>query len=438
MIDIYSFQDKHLLSNGVEQTLGPQSGEGQGAPQARSLSLQEPQETTATPTATITQSTVTLSNQPGKGRQANPDIQDIITGIVKLLNGNVNVQANTQPAMGRPLRPLSTRINNRGPPRITDVPALPPDFDVPAPLPPPPLGQMPPPVTSTRIPTPYPFDVPPSNISPVKPFGNPIPLSEQGSGNRPGFYRPVTIPPWTRPRRPPTRRPAIPPYKPMPPIPSDFISLTSEKPVDDILTLDLGSQLQSTSQETLDNKNITVTEEQEVTTDLPEEIDMPVEEIDNETAAFERNKEKSSSKMDKHTSKTTTVISTSTTESSTDLEMSTTQTLSELLAPTSVLTDMQTTSLARNSENITEINVTKTTEEPMFLESSIEDVLHTLKHDLLANMSSDTPTEELPLVTSTTEGIRSTESTISKTSMQLSKLLVLMFSNIITNILYSR
>ena len=36
------------------------------------------------------------------GRQANPDIQDIITGIVKLLNGNVNVAANTV----RPLRPI--------------------------------------------------------------------------------------------------------------------------------------------------------------------------------------------------------------------------------------------------------------------------------------------------------------------------------------------
>lgn len=35
-------------------------------------------------------------------RQANPDIQDIITGIVKLLNGNVNVAANTV----RPLRPI--------------------------------------------------------------------------------------------------------------------------------------------------------------------------------------------------------------------------------------------------------------------------------------------------------------------------------------------
>lgn len=43
-------------------------------------------------------------------RQANPDIQDIITGIVKLLNGNVNVAANTV----RPLRPIqATRYTDK-------------------------------------------------------------------------------------------------------------------------------------------------------------------------------------------------------------------------------------------------------------------------------------------------------------------------------------
>lgn len=115
----------------------PPSGEAWGAPHARALL--GPQE--ITPSATMSQSTASHSPLPNQGRQANPDIQDIITGIVKLLNGNVNVQANTQPAVGRPLRPFSTRINNRGPPRITDVPALPPDFDVPA-LPPPPLGML--------------------------------------------------------------------------------------------------------------------------------------------------------------------------------------------------------------------------------------------------------------------------------------------------------
>ena len=92
------------------------SGEGQGAPQRRGLlseprqpigsaqDLREPhldhssrqarQETPriysdhAPPPPSLLQTVA-----PGN-RQANPDIQDIITGIVKLLNGNVNVAAN--------------------------------------------------------------------------------------------------------------------------------------------------------------------------------------------------------------------------------------------------------------------------------------------------------------------------------------------------------
>lgn len=131
------------------------SGEAKGALQGRSL--QEPQE--ITPTATTTASATHsvslekarqvlnytfLSHKITLNLQANPDIQDILTGLVKLLHGNVKVQTNTAPpGSGRPLRPVSTRINNRGPPRITDVPALPPDFDIPAPpLPPPPAGQF--------------------------------------------------------------------------------------------------------------------------------------------------------------------------------------------------------------------------------------------------------------------------------------------------------
>lgn len=88
-----------------------------------------------------------------ENRKANPDIQDIITGIVKILNGNGAGQTD---ASGRPLKPSNTRINNRGPPKISDVPPLefegPPSF---VPLPPPPSD------SKTRIPPPYPFDVPP-------------------------------------------------------------------------------------------------------------------------------------------------------------------------------------------------------------------------------------------------------------------------------------
>ncbi|XP_003704326.2 calcium-binding EGF-like domain-containing protein pawn isoform X1 [Megachile rotundata] len=136
-------------------------------------------------------------------RQANPDIQDIITGIVKLLNGNVNVAANTV----RPLRPIqATRINNRGPPRISDVPPLPPDFDTPGMNPPPPPDH------------PYPFEKPPAPDRPlinqlpperpIRPFVNGVPLPEQivPQGNRP----------WTWNRPGSNRRP-IPPYKPLPP-----------------------------------------------------------------------------------------------------------------------------------------------------------------------------------------------------------------------------
>ncbi|RZC35024.1 hypothetical protein BDFB_007198, partial [Asbolus verrucosus] len=302
--------DHHFQSSEVQQTI--LSGEGSGAPQGRSL--KEPQEIRPTATAPVI-----IATSVPRGRQANPDIQDIITGIVKLLNGNVNVQANTAPIMGgRPLRPLSTRINNRGPPRITDVPALPPDFDVPAPpLPPPPLGQMPPPITPTRIPTPYPFDIPPHNTSPVK---------------RPGLYRPVTIPPWNR-RKPPSRRP-IPPYKPMPPFPSDIISLTTEKPIQDILTLDLGSQLQSNDEEVTDsnesyqNFKKNQTEVAATTNNILSE--------DKEITDFEKNKEK------------------------------------------------------KGSDERTPV-----------LESSIQEVLQTLKEDLLATTTlASTPTEQLPKISS--------------------------------------
>ncbi|KAK9302133.1 hypothetical protein QLX08_005744 [Tetragonisca angustula] len=144
-------------------------------------------------------------------RQANPDIQDIITGIVKLLNGNVNVAANTV----RPLRPIqATRINNRGPPRISDVPPLPPDFDTPGMNPPPPPDH------------PYPFEKPPAPDKPlinqlpperpIRPFVSGVPLPEQivPQGNRP----------WTWNRPGGNRRP-IPPYK----LPSSNSTFNREK-----------------------------------------------------------------------------------------------------------------------------------------------------------------------------------------------------------------
>nr|XP_014085266.1 mucin-5AC isoform X3 [Bactrocera oleae] len=152
--------------------------------------------------STAISTAATATALPHNPRQnSNPDIQDIITGIVKLLNGNVNVHANTQGLR----RPSASRINNRGPPRISDVQTLPIDYDTQKK----PLGSSirPPPYTG-------PFD------RPERPFITGVPIPEQIVPLRPGFIS--QRPPWHRqkPRPPITtaiggRRP-IPQYKPMP------------------------------------------------------------------------------------------------------------------------------------------------------------------------------------------------------------------------------
>lgn len=204
-------------------------------------------------------------------------------GIVKLLNGNVNVQANTAPPLNRPHRPLSTRINNRGPPRISDLPPLPTDFENPPDpstpssnvLPPPPTGQMTVPsssLPSTKIPPPYPFDLPHPNNPPIRPFLNGVPVPEQivplGGGHRPnGNGRPHgNRPPWHRRPRPPQRLPPnIPPYKPMPPMDlGDEISLTSVEPANIENIMSGGEHSQhipiTDNQEPMINSNIGQTE----------------------------------------------------------------------------------------------------------------------------------------------------------------------------------
>lgn len=123
-------------------------------------------------------------------RQNNPnaDIQDIITGIVKLLNGNVNVHANTQfppPSTRR----ISTRINNRGPPRISEFPVILPGIEstMPQKTTPYPTGMRPPTV-------PYPFDFPPE-----KPLRNEHPIMMHNNkpvpSNRPPWHGSRTRPP---------------------------------------------------------------------------------------------------------------------------------------------------------------------------------------------------------------------------------------------------
>ncbi|XP_037717321.1 uncharacterized protein LOC119551826 isoform X4 [Drosophila subpulchrella] len=152
------------------------------------------------PSSTATSATAASATQaPHSPRQnGNPDIQDIITGIVKLLNGNVNVHANTQGVR----RPSASRINNRGPPRISEAQNLPIDYEAQKPG------------TSMR-PPPYPFD------RPERPFITGVPIPEQIVPVRPGFVS--NRPPWYRNKpRPPiatnlggNRRP-LPQYKPLP------------------------------------------------------------------------------------------------------------------------------------------------------------------------------------------------------------------------------
>ncbi|XP_073847496.1 calcium-binding EGF-like domain-containing protein pawn isoform X2 [Musca autumnalis] len=166
--------------------------------------LRQPMSGSQTPSVNISSATLTAATatvSPHNPRQnPNPDIQDIITGIVKLLNGNVNVHANTQGIR----RPTASRINNRGPPRISDTQPLPIDYD---------NGHKTQGTSSMR-PPPYPFD------RPERPFITGVPIPEQIVPVRPGFVS--NRPPWHRnkPRPPITtsiggRRP-IPQYKPIP------------------------------------------------------------------------------------------------------------------------------------------------------------------------------------------------------------------------------
>lgn len=151
--------------------------------------------TSIEPTSTIEQSTQSHTDTP-RDRGQNADIQDIITGIVKLLNGNVNVQTNAQiPQFPQTTRRYASRINNRGPPRITDLPAFP-NLDI---------------QKTTTFPSgirrpaiPYPFDLPENPIR--SQFSQGVPLNEhlhQAQNNKPQQVQ-QNRPPWHGSRtRPP-------------------------------------------------------------------------------------------------------------------------------------------------------------------------------------------------------------------------------------------
>lgn len=196
----------------------------------RPLPSGSPLSTTISPTTASQMTPAATSVNSNQPRQKpNPDIQDIITGIVKLLNGNVNVHANTQGIR----RPGASRINNRGPPRISEAQPIPIEYE----------GQKI--LDSTLRPPPFSYDRP---EGPIRPYITGVPLPEQivpamNQNYRPGFVS-QNKPPWHRPRpRPPIggRRP-IPPYKPIPPLieyhPEDEIQFTT---------------LEAESNETVDN-----------------------------------------------------------------------------------------------------------------------------------------------------------------------------------------
>ncbi|XP_072937735.1 uncharacterized protein pwn [Epargyreus clarus] len=189
-------------------------GEAKRAPKGRALVPTGPK---IRPTAV---QPIFATVNPREPRQ-NTEIQNIITGIVKLLNGNVNVQANSQLLNGRPGRPMNSRINNRGPPRISDVPPLP-DFDKPV---------TPHAFHPTKTPPPYPFDRPPHHG-----VNLPEQIVPPMTPPRPGFHRPM--PPWQRPRpRPPNRRPnpGLPVYKPTIPTLSLDLPDLDDKPNDEVI-----------------------------------------------------------------------------------------------------------------------------------------------------------------------------------------------------------
>ncbi|XP_070503689.1 uncharacterized protein pwn isoform X1 [Chironomus tepperi] len=140
------------------------------------------------------------SNELSVARQNN-DIQGIISGIVKLLNGNVNVHTNNQGTR----RPPSNRINNRGPPRIAEAQV--PGNDI---------------QESNNGKPQQSFPEPPL----MRPFLTAVPIPEQIVPSMQQNYRPGFIsqnrPPWKRTKPPISRRP--PPQYTHHHIPTHFVS----------------------------------------------------------------------------------------------------------------------------------------------------------------------------------------------------------------------
>ncbi|CAG5005343.1 unnamed protein product [Parnassius apollo] len=302
-------------------------GEAKRVPKGRALAPAGPK---IRPTAV--QPIFATASHKEQGRQ-NSDIQNIITGIVKLLNGNVNVQANTQLLNGRPGRPMASRINNRGPPKISDVPPLP---DLDQIITPPAYAFHP-----TKTPPPYPFDRPPYHG-----VNLPEQIVPPMSSHRPGFHRPM--PPWQRPRpRPPNRRPnpGLPIYKPTPPpAPIDIPNFDDDKPEEVVSENETSHSENNIHHE--DNESV-------LTFNFPK------------TSTQEAEKDE----IQLTTADTTSSTSTSTTTTSTTTESTTTTTTSTTTTtekPTEAATEKQTEPPTEQpTQSATEkISTTTTTERP--------------------------------------------------------------------------
>lgn len=234
------------------------------------------------------------------------------------------------------------------------------------------------------------------DTTPVRTPGPYPPFSDY---DRPGFRRPVTVPQWTRPG-PPGRRPTGPYRRPKPPfkpIPIFTPENTRPEEDEDILTLDLGAQLQPAhaAEETInqaqgeeDAKPVMEETTTTSTTTTTEKTDIDVAEISN----YEKNKEKSSLKMEKHTSKPAVE------ETPTPQPTPTSSTIS----PTQVLrlddpVTNSTTSIASASVALESMTPT--------IESSIQEVLQTLKDVVMDTPKlSTTATPSLTNVSSSAVG----------------------------------
>lgn len=252
--------------------------------------------------STVMMTALTNSSRP---RQNNADIQDIITGIVKLLNGNVNVHANSQGSRN-PLH--NNRINNRGPPRIADAQVPFNDnvnvYDV----------------------TKGPFE-PQRPDAPLRPFLTGVPVPEQIVPSMQQNYRPGFVsqnrPPWRRPKpRPPISRRPIPAFS-RPAIPTHIEVEEVESPKIEIENYDEEIVKEEVEVTTVPNDNETLLISPTVTTIIQStsEVNLVKEDIS----------------LDKVVSDSSSVIESSINENPSTQQVIETPILTSAITPTNVI-----------------------------------------------------------------------------------------------------